>query len=72
MYLPQSLTLDEFRKIPLEDIFKTILSENRGITIKLPDNAEVIIQPVQKLRPLPVFKGHMPLEWKEAIYHESE
>ncbi len=70
MYLP--LTLDEIRQILLEDIFKTILSENREITIKMPDDAEVIIQPAQKLRPLPVFKGHMSRTWKEAIYHKSE
>jgi len=74
MKLSQRLTLHEAGQIPTEEILLSVSSENRSITVKLPDNTEVIIQskPKPKLRPLPVFEGHTPHEWKEAIYHDSE
>jgi hypothetical protein len=72
MQLSEKLTLDEVRQMLLEDILISVSSENRTVTVKLPDNTEVVIQPGAKLKPLPVFEGYVPDGWKETIYHEAE
>ena len=71
MSLPTSLTLQELQRIPLESFFQSILSEQAGRVVRLPDGNEILVQAKPVLKPLPELEGHVPSGWKAAIY-ESE
>ena len=71
MSQPTSLTLQELQGIPLERFFQSILSEQTGRVVRLPDGNEILVQPKTSLKPLPELEGEVPAGWKAAIY-ESE
>lgn len=72
MSIPESLTLDEFKKIPVENIFELVSSKHQSVTVHLPDGNQVVIHSKSELKSLPLLKGQIPEGWKDAIYHESE
>ena len=64
----ETLTLDELRGRPLEEVLKDIADHRSPVTILLPDGREVIIGPKPHLEPLPELEGRLPAGWKDAIY----
>jgi len=71
MAFPRTITLEELKQFPVENIFQAVFSEHHSITVELPDGKEVIIQAGTQLKPLPELRGYIPQGWKEVIYHES-
>ncbi|MBF0239738.1 MAG: hypothetical protein HQM12_18720 [SAR324 cluster bacterium] len=71
MELPETVTLDEFKLLPIDEIFVSISTLRRSVSVKLPDGQEVLIQAKAQLKPLPVLQGYIPKGWKEGIYDES-
>ncbi len=63
----QASTIEEIEKKPLRDVLRSVLIERKVLAIRLPDGAEVVIQPKVPLQPLPILNGHVPNGWKEAI-----
>ena len=72
MRIPSSLTLEDFKKLTIEDVFQSVANNRQKVTVSLEGGFEVVIQPKPGLRPLPVFKGFVPQGWKEAIYDEPK
>jgi hypothetical protein len=66
-----TLTLEELKHRSLEEILQSVLANQHALTVRLPDGAEVIIQPKLQLKPLPILEGYVPQGWKEAIYIEN-
>jgi len=64
----RTVTLEDLKKRPLEDILQEVLDREEILTVRLPGGQEVKIQPSGKLKPLPVLKGKVPEGWKDAIY----
>ncbi len=64
----QEVKLEAVKDISLEEIILRVLKENKVLTIWVSEEQEVIIEPQQKLRPLPVLDGYVPQGWKDAVY----
>jgi hypothetical protein len=64
----ETLKLETIKDISLEEIVRRVLKENQVLTIWVSEDEEVVIEPQQKLRPLPVLDGHVPEGWKDAVY----
>ena len=64
----KTLTLNEIEQTQLKEILQSVLTKQLRLTVQLPGGEEVIIQPKPSLKPLPVLKGCVPADWKEAIY----
>ena len=64
----QTLTLEELKHIPLDEIIRQVLDQRKTVTIRVSDDQEVTIQVKPKLKPLPVLEGYIPEGWKDAIY----
>ncbi len=72
MQIPQSLTLEDLRRLSLEKVFQSIAASRISVTVTLESGSEVLIQPKPRLEPLPVLKGFVPQGWKEGIYDEPQ
>ncbi len=66
----QTLKLDAIKGVSLEEIIARVLKEDQTLTIWVSSEQEVVIEPRQKLKPLPVLDGYVPQGWKDAIYTE--
>jgi hypothetical protein len=66
--MEQTLTLDDLRERTLEEVLREVLARREVLTIRLPEGEAVAIQPVPRLKPLPVLQGSVPEGWKDAIY----
>jgi hypothetical protein len=64
----RKLKLEAIKDISLEEVILRVLRENQGLTIQVSEEQEVVIQPQQKLRPLPVLDGRIPEGWEDAVY----
>ena len=64
----RTVTLEDLKKRPLEDIFQEVLDREEILTVRLPGGKDVRIQPTEKLKPLPVLKGTVLEGWKDAIH----
>lgn len=64
----QTLKLKEIEKKKLKEVFQIVISKQVVLTIQSPDGEEIIIQPKQPLKKLPVLEGYVPDGWKDAIY----
>lgn len=63
------LGLDALKGVSLEELVLQVLKDRQTLTISVSGEQEVIIEPKQKLKPLPVLDGTLPAGWKDAIYH---
>ena len=64
----QVLTLDEFKRHPLEEILQNIANQGVPLTVILPNGTEIVIESRPRLQPLPKLEGYVPVGWKEAVY----
>lgn len=64
----QVLTLDEFKRYPLEELLQDIANQGATLTVMLPNGKEVVIESKPRLKPLPELDGYVPKGWKEAVY----
>lgn len=64
----ETLTLEDLKDVPLEEIIRQVLDQEKIVTIRVADDREVTIQPKRRLKPLPVLEGYLPEGWKDAIY----
>jgi hypothetical protein len=65
----QTLTLDELKEEgSLEKILQHVAEQRLVVTVLLPNGKEVVIEPKQRLQPLPELEGHVPEGWKDAVY----
>ncbi|MGK5091738.1 hypothetical protein WDW89_06935 [Deltaproteobacteria bacterium TL4] len=71
MVLPETVTLDEFKLFPIEEIFVSISTLQKSVNVKLPDGKEVLIQSKPQLKPLPILQSYIPQGWKEGIYRKT-
>lgn len=67
----QTLTLEELKQRPFEEMFMDVARRQMVITIQLPGGNEVSIEPKLHLKPLPVLKGYIPQGWKDIIYNQD-
>jgi len=66
--LSHTLNLDTLKGVSLEELIFRVLNDQQRLTILVSDEQEVIIEPKQKLKPLPILDGTIPAGWKDAIY----
>ncbi len=66
--MKRTLTLEELKQQPLEDLLYEIIRQGAIIVVRLPEGGEVVMGPKQPLEPLPVLDGYVPEGWKDAIY----
>ncbi len=64
----EMLKLEAIKDVSLEEIVLRVLRENRILIIHVSEEDVVVIEPQQKLRPLPVLNGYVPEGWKDAVY----
>ena len=64
----QVLTLDEFKRHPIEEILQDIANQGVTLTVILPNGTAVVIESRPRLQPLPELEGYVPGGWKEAVY----
>lgn len=65
---PQKRKIEELYGYALEAVPQGVVRDQQILTIEFPNGQEVIIQPKSSLQPLPVMDGHLPSDYKEAIY----
>ncbi|MBI2876269.1 MAG: hypothetical protein HYY20_05250, partial [Candidatus Tectomicrobia bacterium] len=65
--MTQTLTIDELKMRPLEEILQEIVEQQSTIIVLLPNGREVTIEPKPRLKPLPELEGYVPEGWKEAL-----
>jgi hypothetical protein len=66
--MEQTLMLDDLRERTLEEVLREVVARQQVLTIRLPEGESVAIQPVPRLKPLPILEGSVPDGWKDAIY----
>ena len=64
----QVLIFDDVKDTPLQKIVDRVLNEQTRFIIQISDHENILIQSQPPLKPLPVFEGEVPENWKEAIY----
>jgi len=64
----QTLKLEAIKDIAVGEIIWQVLRERQTLTIWVSSDQEVVIEPKQKLKPLPVLDGYVPQGWQDAIY----
>jgi len=64
----QILQLEDVKDTPLQKIIDRVLNERTRFIIRISEDEFITIQSQPPLKPLPVFEGHVPDNWKEAIY----
>ncbi len=64
----QTIQLEELQTQSISDVIQHVVTDRLILLVRLPDGAEVIIQPKPNLKPLPVMEGLIPDGWKEDIY----
>lgn len=79
----RTVTLEEIRHVPLEEIIQQVIAQRKPLTIQVSMDEEVTVQlksreasdqpeassrPVPNLIPLPVLDGYIPEGWEDAIY----
>jgi hypothetical protein len=67
-----TVTLDDVKHRTVEELIQSVLTTRQILDIRLPDGAEVMIQPKPPLQPLPVLDGYIPKGWKDAAYKYAE
>ncbi len=68
----KTVALENLEQKSLSEVLLTVVNNQEILIIKMPDGQEVVIQPKQKLKPLPLFEGYVPKGWKVSIYSEPE
>jgi hypothetical protein len=68
MAVVDTLELKDLRGRTLEDILFEVVTQQKVLTVRLPEGNTVAIQPVPHLKPLPMLEGFVPNGWKDAIY----
>jgi hypothetical protein len=66
----QTLKLEAIKDMPMEEVIARVLQDRRPLTVWVSNEQEVVIEPRQKLVPLPVLDGYIPQGWKDAVYDE--
>lgn len=64
----QTLKLEAIKDMAVGEIIWQVLRERQTLTIWVSSDQEVVIEPKQKLKPLPVLDGYVPQGWQDAIY----
>ena len=64
----QFLQFEDVKDDPLQKIIERVLTEQARFIIQISDNESIMIQSRPPLKPLPVFDGQIPDNWKEEIY----
>jgi len=64
----RTLVLDDLKGRTLEDLLREVARQHKVLRVRLPEGETVAIQPVPRLKPLPVLEGFVPKGWKDAIY----
>jgi hypothetical protein len=68
----QILTLNDVKHRTVEELLRSVVNTQQILDIRLPNGAEVMIQPKPVLKELPVLEGYIPAGWKDAIYQDIE
>jgi len=66
--MTQTLTLEQFKQQPLEEILNEVVTQEVTLIVRMPEGQEILIEPRLRLRPLPVLDGYVPEGWKDAVY----
>lgn len=64
----QTLTLEELKQRPIEEILREIVEQEAVVVVRLPGGEEVLLEAKPTLRPLPVLEGYVPEGWQEVVY----
>ena len=63
-----NFTLEQLRDTSIADFFRLVLEKNSPLQVFMPNGETVLVQPEQKLVPLPELEGTISHGWKDAIY----
>jgi hypothetical protein len=61
------LNFDDVKDTPLQKIIERVLNNQTQLRIQVSDQETILIQSQPPLKPLPIFEGRVPDNWKEAI-----
>jgi hypothetical protein len=64
----QTLSLEDLRERTLEEVLREVVARQEVLTVRLPEGESVAIQPVPRLKPLPILQSSVPEGWKDALY----
>ena len=64
----QTVTLEDIKKRPLEEVFQEVAKGHTYFVVQMPDGEEIVIESRSRLKPLPVLEGYVPQGWKDAVY----
>ena len=64
----QTVTLDELKGRPLEEVLQAVADQQATLVVRLRDGKQVVIEPKPHLKPQPMLEGRVPENWKDAIY----
>ena len=67
----QTVTLDELKGRPLEEVLQAVADRETTLIVRLRDGKEVVIGPKPHLKPLPMLEGRVPENWKNAVYAQG-
>ena len=60
--------LDEIKERTLEDVLLEVARKQQSLSVRLPSGETVAIEPLARLKPLPLLDGCVPNGWKDAVY----
>lgn len=64
----RTLVLEDLKERTLDQILREVVARQEALAVRLPEGETVLIQPVPRLKPLPVLEGFVPEGWKDAVY----
>jgi len=64
----RTLVLEDLKERTLDEVLREVVARQEALTVRLPEGETVLIQPVPRLKPLPVLEGFVPEGWKDAVY----
>jgi hypothetical protein len=63
----QTIALDMIKDKTVGEMVRQVWEKGVTLVVEMSEQAEVVIQPKPRLRPLPELEGNVPNGWKDAL-----
>ncbi len=64
----RTISLAEVEQRSVADVLQEVAEHEEELFVRLPGGETILIRPTPGLKPLPLLRGSLPEEWKDAIY----
>jgi hypothetical protein len=64
----RQVDLNDLKGRAVDDVLREVVAQQEVLTVRLPEGDGIAIQPLPRLKPLPLLKGSVPEGWKDALY----